>query len=583
MATSETRSAEPNASSVATIEQDPPVDAVMADSGNAAIYTTSDVDTRDSDEVTPDDEPASDVASDDVGDEASNYKVNDDSVGSASDQGNEDGNDCRPWPTNSTYEWEHEPFETYKLKVTQLCRDLGFGEPVVERMDGGGFNRIIGLKLPATSNPDLVLRIPRMLDESRAADLKAQVALTHHLSKYDFLHVPEIYGYDSTANNALEQMYVLQKKIPGISAGDVFYDLPLSEKLQITTIVAEMLIGLESIRFDKPGRPVGVSSLLPNFQGVPDFADCVEIAPFRYNPMNEMEPLDEQPLNDLLVSLFKLQKEKYPHVKTDEMFDRLTEISKEMQSAGLMRTTDSDNVIWHWDLSANNVMIQRLEAVAEEVVSRHGCQHSVEIKAEDTDAQGSRYSIQVQIEDSSSRSCSHNIEVAIEGSSGKKYRHAIKITNDAGIDQPIQAVIPQSKPTTGTIVSPQQQHSGKSTEGPWTITGVIDWDDALSVPLVLSRKPPSWLWFEEKDRDWSQNRDKPPERDLTEDELLIKAHFDQLMEKARPGYIEDTYHRGIWLRKLARFALEGFGSSCAYRRYSAFVEEWDKHYASLRG
>lgn len=44
--------------------------------------------------------------------------------------------------------------------------------------------------------------------------------------------------------------------------------------------------------------------------------------------------------------------------------------------------------------------------------------------------------------------------------------------------------------------------------------------------------------------------------------------------------MEDTYHRGVWLRALARFGLYGFGDGEDWKRYSVFVREWDKHYAS---
>jgi hypothetical protein len=601
MATPEISSSELNTMT----SQEPLNDTVMADSVEATMSGVPEVGSHDSDdEITTKDEKVSDAGSgagsDDASDDESNGNSKegtdavdgeggDDGGSNAGDEagGGEDDNDCGPWPTNSTYTWSHEPFETYKLKVTQLCLDLGFGEPVIERMDGGGFNRIIGLKFPASPIPDLALRIPRMLDEDQFADLQNQVALASYLSQYDFLHAPKIFGYDSTTSNALGQMYVLQERIPGTCAGDIFYELPLSEKLQIMTLVAEMLIELESVGFDKPGRPVGISSLPRTLPSRPNFTNAIEIAGFRFNPMTEMERLEKQPLSDFLISLFEIHKQKYPHPKTDQMFDKLAEISKEMLSAGLMRAADSENVIFHWDLSGNNVIIQRSETVKAdatvESTSRHDCQHAVKIKVEDTDVQASRHTVRVQIEDSSSKSCGHDIEVTIEGASGKKYQHRIQISNGASIGQSSQTEAVLAKDLPNTTTKGQKQSSGNSASGQWVITGVIDWDDALSVPLVLSRKPPSWLWFDEKGRDWSQNRDTMPDRDLTEDELLIKAQFDQIMEKARPGYIEDTYHRGIWLRKLARYALEGFNDGEAWKRYNVFVKEWSEYYATLRG
>lgn len=70
---------------------------------------------------------------------------------------------------------------------------------------------------------------------------------------------------------------------------------------------------------------------------------------------------------------------------------------------------------------------------------------------------------------------------------------------------------------------------------------------------------------------------------MTQDELTIKGHFDQIMVRASPSYIEDTYIRGPWLRRLARFALFGFTEYGCYERYDAFVEDWENYFATVCG
>jgi len=116
----------------------------------------------------------------------------------------------------------------------------------------------------------------------------------------------------------------------------------------------------------------------------------------------------------------------------------------------------------------------------------------------------------------------------------------------------------------------------------WVITGVLDWDGIMSVPLVLARQPPIWLWCNEDGRSsaWSGNLDVPPTRKLTDDEARIKDHFDHIMAKADPSYIEDAYIRGPWLRRLARFALYGFSEFGCFERYDALVKDWEEHYSS---
>ncbi|KAG9237381.1 hypothetical protein BJ875DRAFT_370148 [Amylocarpus encephaloides] len=113
--------------------------------------------------------------------------------------------------------------------------------------------------------------------------------------------------------------------------------------------------------------------------------------------------------------------------------------------------------------------------------------------------------------------------------------------------------------------------------------GIVDWDDVMSAPLVLTRKPPTWLWDDEDYRTsgWDGDCDTKLTRDLTQNEMVVKAHFDQVIARLAPTYIDDAYHRGLWLRRLARFAIYGFSDDRDIERYEAFVEEWDAYYQSL--
>jgi hypothetical protein len=51
----------------------------------------------------------------------------------------------------------------------------------------------------------------------------------------------------------------------------------------------------------------------------------------------------------------------------------------------------------------------------------------------------------------------------------------------------------------------KSQKSTSEEELRWTITGIVDWDDALAVPRVLARAPPTFLWFGEEDRNKGAN------------------------------------------------------------------------------
>lgn len=116
----------------------------------------------------------------------------------------------------------------------------------------------------------------------------------------------------------------------------------------------------------------------------------------------------------------------------------------------------------------------------------------------------------------------------------------------------------------------------KTAAGSWCITGVLDWDGALSVPPVLSRKPPAWLWHMGEDPSgWTGDVDMLPQVPLTVDEQAVKQHFDETIEAALPGWCADSYGQGLWARRLARFAMYGFERSQDWARYTTFVEDWE--------
>lgn len=217
-----------------------------------------------------------------------------------------------------------------------------------------------------------------------------------------------------------------------------------------------------------------------------------------------------------------------------------------------------------------------------------GCKHAVQININE-ESLGPKHSIQVHIEDPSSTHCYHKIQVSVQDHSGRTYRQTVNITGGTNSDQ-VMKDARSSKDDVARQNAFEQQNdpavslTGNVSQGQWVVSGVLDWDDTLSVPLVLARKPPSWLWLDENNREtgWTGNRDTKPKRDLTKEELLIKAHFDQIMAKAIPSYIEDAYRRGPLLRALARFAIYNFEGGVEWNRYDGFVKEWEGYCKALR-
>ena len=110
--------------------------------------------------------------------------------------------------------------------------------------------------------------------------------------------------------------------------------------------------------------------------------------------------------------------------------------------------------------------------------------------------------------------------------------------------------------------------------GLWKITGIIDWDEALSDPPILAHKPPMLLWnnievfslyftwigcdgTETNERifdQWDYDIDTAPPVVLNKEESLIKETFDIEMEKHVPGYYRHAYEHGKMVRRLAAFS-----------------------------
>lgn len=205
-----------------------------------------------------------------------------------------------------------------------------------------------------------------------------------------------------------------------------------------------------------------------------------------------------------------------------------------------MRTTDVQNISWHWDFAARNILIQGREgSEAGSTQSTVTCKHSARMSVDDSSPNGHKHNVQVTFEHCTGGNCKHTVKVAVDDASGKTYQHTLEITDAQNSSNKSQNEITADGDKV-VAKSGEKANAALKLAAEWAITGVLDLDDVLSVPLVLARKPPAWLWFNEEERNtWDGNNDANPYRDLTEDELLIKAHFDQSMARADRTYMED--------------------------------------------
>ncbi|KAG7008328.1 hypothetical protein G7Y79_00006g019480 [Physcia stellaris] len=115
----------------------------------------------------------------------------------------------------------------------------------------------------------------------------------------------------------------------------------------------------------------------------------------------------------------------------------------------------------------------------------------------------------------------------------------------------------------------------KASDGAWRICGVIDWDDTIAVPRPLARKPPVWIWhFPDEEPESFRDDDQFQDPELSEKDKELKTYFDTKIEELLPGYGQDAYGRGRWLRRIWSFVREG-----VYREYERYfvkqlIDDW---------
>lgn len=101
------------------------------------------------------------------------------------------------------------------------------------------------------------------------------------------------------------------------------------------------------------------------------------------------------------------------------------------------------------------------------------------------------------------------------------------------------------------------------------------------MPLILSRTPPSWLWFQERQiGSWVTDTDAPLPRPLIPEEQQIKDHFDNIISSACPDYLDHAYGRGWWLRHLVRVTLTGLSSSWYGDAAEKLEHQWNAYFAA---
>lgn len=130
-------------------------------------------------------------------------------------------------------------------------------EFLIDRLRGGGYNRVIGITIKHSDDEEptqLILRVPRFEDTRP----DREVAVLHFMRQYTSIPVPEVKHVDFTSENPLKQCYVIHKRIPGHDLQErtkpTFYvNLNQEQKCTFARDFALLLLELQSIMHPFPG------------------------------------------------------------------------------------------------------------------------------------------------------------------------------------------------------------------------------------------------------------------------------------------------------------------------------------------
>ncbi|KAK4184251.1 hypothetical protein QBC35DRAFT_392098 [Podospora australis] len=264
-----------------------------------------------------------------------------------------------------------EPFETFQTRVHALASkviwpDAAPEEITVDRMQEGGYNRIIGITYtPAdgTGQPaeQRVLRMPWWKDQEDG--FNKGLAQLVFLKQYPKICTPEVLSFDKTSVNALGFPYTLQNRVPGVSLQARMAEPPenfggKNTHEQWVQLAQEMGSAVKELLSTH-------SSVAGTLTLSPDNTMTVIPFPYRKEP-SEQHPYDSSSrptkwIEELLTDVFNEQRrveiENEPSLVDEPMMHpHFIRMVSEMVEMGFL-TDNIPNALCHMDFYPRNILV----------------------------------------------------------------------------------------------------------------------------------------------------------------------------------------------------------------------------------
>lgn len=298
---------------------------------------------------------------------------------------------CSEHSDTSTWRYDQESWSLYSDRVEKLCEELWPAQktfkarladnklitrlravkvlrkflplsqkPMIERMEGGDYNRVTGIILPRSciNKPrQMILRAPR---EKELAHPERDVAILNYVRQRSSIPVATVAEWDYSCNNPLDSPYVLQNRIEGQDLDKLWPALTHAQRRTIATEVGGVIRKLFSLGSNTPG----LLGLLGR-DGTPHSLDPFELKDCSCEIFEEPQEYtlpERQNTHEFFTAQFQrwraidLERSDGEITNDIKIWDGLLKTVQEMNDMNLF-PPDLGNCLCHVDLHPRNIMV----------------------------------------------------------------------------------------------------------------------------------------------------------------------------------------------------------------------------------
>ena len=293
------------------------------------------------------------------------------------DSESESGEDASSDSSSVVHDWQ-ESFSTFQSRVKKLIletlwSDANEADVLIERLKGGGYNRIIGITRHITDEPthdvQYILRLPRF----SYARLDRDVANLQFLQRYSTIPAPTVIAFDTNTDNQVQGPYMIQNRIVGTDMLVTFPKLTHEDKCRVARDVGGVVNQMLALRSDAAGaltfkaNEVGLDAAfyVGSFPSVNEgFPGCDEEGP-EQEPVPYRKAHTSRPALELLTERFQKQKENSLRTHPTEDFepmimDAFCTMASELDADGWL--SNLPNCLAHLDFEPRNILIDPASA-----------------------------------------------------------------------------------------------------------------------------------------------------------------------------------------------------------------------------